>query len=261
MAGNRVKAIRLERGLTQSALAALAHTNQQQIQRIEAGVQKANLGLAKDIAGALGVPMEKAFPPLKAGRAKPQGYQGVENDPEVHTLRAVFRGADEHFFPISSEDKSRLWSALQRENESFVVFDDGRGFRIALNTSRLALWQFLFDPAMYQIEYEAGGEEGTQVELYVADAKDAMELDIHPDRVEFDFEDNQDEESVQLQQLFFSLDGTSGRDADGLIWVVDVDGETVFIRPSEMTLLRVPLWLVEPKLLAAAEDDEDEATD
>jgi DNA-binding XRE family transcriptional regulator len=72
MARNQISRFRKAQALSQRALAQKVGTSQQQIQRIEAGVQSTDLDLAARIADALSSPLEKVFPELMRLK-KPKG--------------------------------------------------------------------------------------------------------------------------------------------------------------------------------------------
>ena len=61
---NRIKELRLEKGLTQTQLAALAGTQQSRLGEYERGdkaIENMRVGQAKKIADALGVKIEELF--------------------------------------------------------------------------------------------------------------------------------------------------------------------------------------------------------
>ena len=59
---NKIKQFRSKRGMTQRQLAGAVGTSQQQIQRIESGVQAARFEVALKICAALDASMEQVFP-------------------------------------------------------------------------------------------------------------------------------------------------------------------------------------------------------
>jgi DNA-binding XRE family transcriptional regulator len=65
---NRIQELRTALGLTQRQLASMVGTSQQQIQRLETGLQAARLDLAARICSALGKPIQQVFPATKKGR-------------------------------------------------------------------------------------------------------------------------------------------------------------------------------------------------
>ncbi len=106
---NNIAKVRSELGLSQRALAELVGTSQQQIQRIESGVQTVRLDLAARIADAMKLSLPEIFPELpkkkpkskrKEGRSEvgsdvefvDQEYlkAGIDTDPRHWTLRIGF---------------------------------------------------------------------------------------------------------------------------------------------------------------------------
>ena len=60
--GRRVRALRVERGLSQSTLAAQIGTPQPKLSRIELGKTDVQLSTIKKLADALGVPLKDLLP-------------------------------------------------------------------------------------------------------------------------------------------------------------------------------------------------------
>ena len=62
---------------------------------------------------------------------------------------------------------------------------------------------------------------------------------------------------MQLQDLLELLEiGGANEELAAIVSFDDEDGESVFLRPSEVSLVEVPLWAVEPELHADRLDDE-----
>jgi DNA-binding XRE family transcriptional regulator len=141
MTSTKIRALREKKGLTQRQLAKVVGTSQQQIQRIETGVQAPRFDLAARICSALKTPMEQVFPttkkPIAALRRKGLSAEsifrdnefgagmeaaGIDMDPAVWTFKLRLRGGAMKMFPVSGPEKNRLWSAVQDPTE-FVVFD------------------------------------------------------------------------------------------------------------------------------------------
>lgn len=273
MATNHVKSLREKQGLTQKALAEKARTSQQQIQRIERG-QLTRLDTALKIAGALDKPVEAVFPSMKAALKKLRSGSlerldndeslraefnkaGVDPDPKIWTFRFVLDNGVHKDVEVSSVVKSRLWSALQGQDELFAVFD-GFEERFAINVSRLAFWQFLFDPGAITIELgnptkksNADDEEREpEVSIWLGDSKEPWPLHVEPDWNDFDPDDFSGSE---MQGLFENL--TLCLDKSDVFHVTDEDGETAFFRAEHVAMITATLTTVMPNLYWDDEDD------
>jgi transcriptional regulator with XRE-family HTH domain len=255
--------MRESKGLSQRDLAKAVGTSQQQIQRIEAGIQAPRVAIATRICQALGQDMGLVFPSTRKPLAGLKGSSGdtirderfvssmeragIEMDTSAWTIKAWVRRRSEPLdFAISGADYKRLLAVLQDTSISgFVVFDS-ENIRVALNRGHLLAWQFVEDPPpeqrMARDEKEPGG-----LFVYYPEASEPVGFDIDSDSV-IAFSDQDEGDLSQLQHLFFTLD-IEGAD-DNIVQFVDTDGDYVFLRTSEVAALTVPLWAIEPKLEA-----------
>lgn len=275
---NRIAELRKRLGLSQRALAEQAKTSQQQIQRIEAGAQIARFDLAARIAVALDAPLRVVFPETelpkpRRGRAAdaPIGLPdltkeeraGLEKggiDPvwEQSTLRYCLTGGVWGCLPISGVEKARLWKITQDCDapEGFIVFDSGPR-RYAINSKYLSALQFLFDPIFEDAKERAEeDEEGFRVEFIMAGGGEPLTFDVDPDTASIEDESAEGYE-VQMQDLFFYAEmGT-----DAWLRFTDVDGEAACIRTDMVCMFSVPLVALNPDLLKASFEGEDEDDD
>lgn len=271
MQENRIKEIRARKNLTQKQLAEKAGTSQQQIQRIEAGVQDARFDLAARICEALGEPLERVFPsaamPLRSARKKHSSAAeiladqaaadelqsaGLDMDAAQWTFAYRLRGGAEGALPVGARERDRLWKAVQMDDEEdFIVFD-AEARRYAVNPEHLLSCQFLFDaPNRARTANEEDDEGRYSLEVILADSAEVQSFDVEPDEGSLDDEDDPDAKSVQLQDLFYYAQ----TDRDVRLKFEDTDGETAFFRTKDVAMFSVPLEAVEPKLLAATEDE------
>jgi len=261
--GNKIRQYRISKGLTQRALAEAAGTSQQQVQRIEAGVQAVRIETAMRICAAVDQTLDKVFPstraPLRKIRAKTtsseyvhgeeflseMGKAGIDLDPAQWTLKVWLRDHNPRDFPISRAEKDRLWNSLQTcdPSQQFVVFDSGAQ-RVAIRLNHLLAWQFLFDEG---ISTAAEYDEPVGLCIWFSGRPQAVEFKIGCDSADLDEYENEDELPVQLQHLFFEADSFEP-DMDAATGFMDVDGEDVFFRLRDVTMMTVPLWAVEPEL-------------
>lgn len=68
--GRKIRALRLERGLSQSRLASGIGISFQQLQKYESGANRVSAGRLQKIAAFLGVPVTVFYEPSGGGRAK-----------------------------------------------------------------------------------------------------------------------------------------------------------------------------------------------
>lgn len=268
---NRIKAIRTKLGLTQRQLAERAGTSQQQIQRVESGAVAARLDLAGRISAALGESMEKLFPKSSRAVEKFRGEQepgympssesysqvaetGVELDPRVWTLLLQLRGhAHPLPFVVEPNEKRRLFTAVQGESDGtltdFVVFDTTT-HRVAVNLQHLICCQFLFDPpGILVVKEKPSGDEEEHEETFNARVIFAGLADVRLLNVEYG-----DDEIQEVFDTFESSPLPHER-----VHFVDSDGESVFLRASDVALLEVELSVLDLDLLPSEEDDAIEA--
>lgn len=267
MHDNRVRELRKKKGLTQKALAQLAQTSQQQIQRIEGGGQSVRFDLAVTICNALEAKMKDVFPatelPLKRAKGRIKSAAdvymnpkiasdfesaGIDTDPTQWTLKIRLRGGFEGFLPISGREKSRLWKLVQGdEDDGFIVFDSGSR-RYAINPKHLLFCQFLFDPVWGE---KRDDEEDDAVHFFLADSPKPMSFHAEPDRSSIEDEDANDGDA-QLQDLFFYAEmGTEQR-----LRFEDIDGEVAIFRIADVVMFSVCLEDVTPSMFDPEEPDD-----
>lgn len=270
MSANRVRELRKKKGLTQTQLAELAGTSQQQIQRIEAVTQNARYDLAVAICGALGVGMPEAFPStelalkrvgkriksiedayLDKRAADELKEAGLDMHPERWTFRYRLRGGAEGDLPVSGPVYERLRSIVQSELEKrFLVFNSGSR-SCAIATKHLMFCQFLFDSPMRAPKEDDADPE--RIEFYLAESAEPLTFSCEHDQSFLDEGIDMDWEGAQLQRLLLAADDGD----DDRFTFEDGDGEEVFIRADDVAMFSVPLWAVNPSM----SDDEEEEGD
>jgi transcriptional regulator with XRE-family HTH domain len=266
MAENRIKQLRSKKGLTQRELAAAAETSQQQIQRIESGVQAARFDIAVRICAALGAPMEKVFPgtknTLRKSAAKGNSISdllrdehaleelseaGIEASGEVYAIKFLLRSGFMGINEISGQERKRLWTVVQDGDDlhNFVIFDT-HSERVALNLKHLVFSQFLFDP----ISTKDDDTESTAQKLmvYTSVQRAPLEFGVDPDTEDLNDVDNglAEDENAQLQSFIDSI--SMSTDENNVFSFMDEDGERAFFRAADVSMVTVPLSYIEPKL-------------
>lgn len=269
MHNNRVRELRKKHGLTQKALARLASTSQQQIQRIEGGGQSVRFDLAVAICAALGATMKEVFPatelPLKRAHGRIRSAMdiytdggissdlersGIDTDPSQWILSFRLRGGAEGLLPLTGREKSRFWRLLQDDDtDGFHIFDSGPR-RYALNTKHLLFCHFLFEPLGAETDDEDADET---IQFYLYDSPEPMKFDVVPDTVSID-EDDPAEKGVQLQELFYY----ASMDASPRLMFSDIDTETVFFRAADVAMFSALLADVTPSMRDFEDFDEED---
>ena len=249
---NKVRDLRTAKGLSQRALAELALTSQQQIQRIESGQSAPRLELAMRIAAALGQGIGTVFPGISlvrrvsaSDRARvPTGLRnefarasGIEIDNSVWTLKILLKG---HRAPISLQMEPAAARSLQGDLEAWEdgqggdedrawVF--GRSFTevFAIRVDQVQYWHLRFDP-LNEFVYPPPSESAPKVSVYFSGAGERYEFEV-------DYEYSEDEPG-QIASLWADL-GTQKLDDADLLTFVDVDGEKVYLRAGGLAVVLV----------------------
>lgn len=184
-------------------------------------------------------------------------------DPRKHTLKLVLRGHHEPmFFDISAGDVDRIFRAVQGECESperssFVVFDSDR-LRIALNLAVTVFCHFLWEPGgldnvirITEAKVESDDDQFNAVHVYFG-------ANPVPITINAESEDGDDVENDRnyLNTIFYMLDMEPM--PHERLHIVDVDGESAFLRIGDIALLTAPLWLLDRKVRDAMFADDEE---
>lgn len=280
MAKNNLAALRKKKGLSQAALAKLANTSQQQIQRIETGAQLARLDLAMQIAEALDVEIKDIFPGTKntlsnkalkdvAGTV-PNWYTdektkerlakaGVDVDGHRWWLWAQFRNGIELNLDLTGPEYSRMWSRLQGSigvGDTQVSFESVDNV-VVINRRHLSAWQFRFEVPGQEDDDEVGSQDFEyEVRVWTIGKNTPLKFGVDADTAELDDEEAEDREQ-QFQNLLFMLT-IDGTDPDDIVNFTDEDGETLFFRSGDIVALEIPKICTDPKLRHAYLEDEEE---
>jgi DNA-binding XRE family transcriptional regulator len=266
MPENNVRHFREKAKLSQRELAAKVGTSQQQIQRIEAGVQAVRLDLAADICKALNTNLGEVFPQaeLPIARAKKRGggndqpllrlhqdeasseeleNAGLDADPKRWIFRFALRNGFEADLLVSGPDYSHLWRRVQFvKRRNFLVFDSG-DYRYAINGDHLLFCQFLFEARQLNCwEVPEGIDDRTHTWVYLATREKPFEFGL--DLAEGS--EDEDSDINEWQYIFMHLDGLfQGADEVDQISFLDEDGERAFFRTDDVALIKTSLTAVE----------------
>lgn len=97
------------------------------------------------------------------------------------------------------------------------------------------------------------GEPSPGVRVLFAGERDFQTFEVDADDPEPEADDELDE--GQLRNLLAEVD--MSMESDHVISLMDVDGETAFIRASDIAVMEFPLWAVYPELDIHDDDDDD----
>ena len=272
---NKVKALRRKANLSQSELAALCRTSQQQIARIESGSQNTRYALALNIAEALGNTVETVFP--KAQRAtlafkklSPQEKSqtalgeteitkkfeaaGIDVDPRHHFFQGSLTNGQSFLYSIDSATREFLRPLFREKSpDQFIIFDSNN-HRVVLNRDCISYVLLGYEShpiTSVTSNDETGLEEGEgSVDLESTDGIEAS-IKVHLTsrskpfvwEVEYDQAVNDlNPEMGPLNDLMFWIDKYDSSDDDAPnFYFVDVDGDEVFVRPQALMLMTLPL--------------------
>lgn len=246
---NRVSQLRKKLGLTQRVLAEHAGTSQQQIARIEAGVQGVRLELANRIAVALGCQLAEIFPTLGSprglGRSSRTNKQskllaaGLDPDPKYWTARFFAFDGRTFEYEVSGDEKARLEKIFSDGRSDTAVFASNSQC-VAMNPRKIAATHFLWEGFDSSKEEE---DERCLLKLHLIGTEEPIVFGVEPDQLSM--EDDEEGFSSQLQRLFFQLETAFD---DDVVSFDDEDGERVYIRRTEVLAIEVPLICCEPAL-------------
>lgn len=259
MLQNNIKQLRTELSITQSELAHMVGTSQQQIQRIETGKVAAKLGLAQAICNALDKPLNIVFPESdqlinnfhKTRRTTDEDLEaiatsGIEMDSGLWTVKLWLQGQQDYLLlPISAADKRRFYYYFQETAspnvERFFVFDSNQ-YRYALNMREVVFHQFLSDVLPPIVTEENDDYEDDYFNVYVTlvNGGPVVPLSVEPDAPQNDETDD----IGQLNAFFEKLDCEP--ETTDRYMLTDEDGEDAFIRIGSIAMVRVVLDALEP---------------
>lgn len=179
---------------------------------------------------------------------------GLDPDPKYWTVRFFAFDGRVFEYEISGDEKDRLEKIFGDAGSSTAVFTT-RSQCVALNPSKVAATHFLWEG--YDLSKEEDEDDRCRLKLHLIGTGEPVTFDVEPDQRLMD--EDEDGFSSQLQRFFFQLE----TGLDDVVLFDDEDGERVYIRPTEVLAIEVPLICCEPALWNAhmeglAEDEETE---
>lgn len=247
---NRIRAIRGQRGLTRSAIAAALATTPYEVERLEAG-EAVRYDTLLRLAEVLGTTPAELYPAAKGSFAKLEEHGdlrmldteetrdafdevGIDVSPEQWSLKLRLHGGAVVLYPISSGDRDRFLSCIQDTAKSGVRFfiAHSTSCAFAVNLDCVTFAHFLFDSPRHARDPELA----ESVRVFIRGARTPLLFDVDPD------ESGTDPDGGPLQDLLADLDLHVGR--NDFVWFDDVDGERAMFRAQTLALLELPLWAV-----------------
>lgn len=272
MTENRIREFRKELGMTQRGLAEVAGTSQQQIQRIESGVQDARFDLAVRICSSLKRPMAEVFPSTAVAlKRTPTSTEiaphrlpdalyfeledaGLDMDPRAWLFRFRLDGGYTGQLWVNGREKGRLLSAVQSAKEGeFIVFDTDT-HRYAINLGHLVYGHFMFEAAAAMEQNSAEGAPWPlRLALRFSDSPDPVFFEVEGDTESLD-KGPDAEKGVQLQDLFYHIEAG----VSDTLSFADEDGEEVVFNAKKVSMVWVPLRAVNAELRDSEREGEEE---
>jgi len=256
---NSIRKFRQERGLTQKKLATMVSTSQQQIQRMENGLQSVRYDLALGISKALEQPLNKVFPGASELLGKvSQGKFDIIDDPQnaqkfnaigidtevMHTaLSCCLKGGFKDIFSICGIERQRLWDLIQSDGDKFIIFNS-QSRCIGINRDALLYCHFLDE--LNEMP-ESSRESDSEIEIYFIGESGAEKFSADFDESYNDSEDSSFLDEGQLRNLIARLE--LWEEDDGVLSFMDGDGEIVFFDPRKVAVISLPLMYMYPELL------------
>lgn len=246
---NRIKQVRQQKGITQAELAEAAGTSQQQIQRIEAGSQAVKLMLATRVAAALEVDLTTLFPETKEvfreaerkAQMKPDDIvedqdalrawdnAGLDIEDTRWYVQMGTRSGLKKFYEISSSETNRLRDNLSDPDGSapFFVFSSGAR-TVAVNLREVNFIHELFQP--YETEWPQDQTPDADLVVYLNNSTEPLTFDMEPS-----------EASAEVVDILFGMLQTLV-EQDQFVSFEDTNGETVFLKATDITLIDAASW-------------------
>ncbi len=260
MTRNNIRELRNKLKLTQQQLAKAVDSSQQQIQRIEAGIQSVRVDLAFSLCEALNATMSEVFPgtelPMARAlkrKASTNPYvndelasellgEGFDVDPLNWIIMYHLKGGVKGSLSISGPDKQRLQNIITTTDcgsgkPHFFVFDS-ENRRYAMNLDHLIVCRFTYEMPDAQI-IEPKEKDKFEVVFNLINAKDPLKVSVIPDEESLDRHPEYDGEA-QLQDVFDMVQPYP----DTYISFFDEDNEEIFIKSSEISMFSASLLML-----------------
>ena len=247
---NQVQTLRKRIGLSQRDLALRARTSQQQVQRIESGLQAPRIGLALRLAHALGHPLEQVFPFPAPPPPRPPAFADCADEVGLGwALSFRLQGGAAGRLPVAASEIERLRRAIgaTATPNRFIVFAS-RHHEVALRLDRLSLAQL--HSSLQPDEPAERGFPASQAILFLAG--DPMPMIFSPEPDDAALEATEPEEdcgACRNQALLAALDLDTFEAGERFALVDARNGETIHVLAQDLACLAMPFDALSPDCL------------
>jgi len=281
---NRIKEFRLKKKLSQSGLAKLLKTSQQQVQRWENG-QTINFEMAVVLSKVLGQRPESIFPAFTKLRISKETLKSPEENSEKIEqaikkagfdtkaplqwhIRLELRGFKKPFIYKIDVEEARgvknflLGSGSDDDSNNFKLFETADDLTIAVKTSELTCCRVMYD--YVSLEHEVLIEKKDEIEALHREVSLASKSNVAQSDDEFTENDHEnsrclkiftvnndklyalsDLDQEELSHFMADLDNGWYKD-NPYSRLTDEDGEDFLIRNEHVALVEVPYeWYAE----------------
>ena len=177
---------------------------------------------------------------------------GVDMDPHTWYFRFRLRGGAEGVLPVSGLESNQLWDALHRNDPDhyFVGFNSEKT-QVVLNLNHLIYGHIVWEvPALKLAEEDnrdwdalGWGLEEDPLSVYLADAPKPLYLAVEPDEP---LEGDPMEDEGQFRQLVRLAESALQEETDEVISFEGDEGDTAFLRASDVAMIKIPLTVLYP---------------
>jgi transcriptional regulator with XRE-family HTH domain len=277
---NNIQKYREKKGLTQRKLAEMVGTSQQQIQRFENNIP-VKVEMAAALAHALGVSVNKLFPPAKAmatphDKQRDQSNDIDETDSPTWTVKLLVRGQEKYQYyhdimPGNMKRSKEIVANLSGQAKRWLDFD-ADNCDVVVNLKHVLLFQPI--PSVEELpgqitESELKPQTPT-VRIYLAGVRDPLCFTVSTDQDRIDAEKgsfNDDYYGGEFREVLNSLhDPVMPWEEDGVQFVDfhDQDGDRVSINMDDIAILEVAKCVLNHEMadpLAAEETKKNDRID
>ena len=173
-------------------------------------------------------------------------------DPHTWYFRFRLRGGAEGVLPVSGLESNQLWHALHRNDPDhyFVVFNSEET-QVVLNLNHLIYGHIVWEvPTLLPIDEDNGawdalgyGLEGAPLSVYLADSPKPLYFTVEPDEP---LEGDPVEDEGQFRLLVRLAEAGLQEETDEVISFWGDEGDTAFLRASDVAMIKIPLTVLYP---------------
>jgi hypothetical protein len=189
---------------------------------------------------------------------------GIDLDSRLWFIKLRFTNGVVRTFEVSASEQLRMRDSMFGSSQ-FFVFDSGDA-RLAINLHHVEYSHWLFEGPSTLVVNSAGANDSETARVG-PDPSDAVIVMLGSNaepllfRVEADVPEDPKEEvgMGQMENLLYTAEQLEVED-ERRFHFEDEDGEEVFLLRSAVSLISIPLWVIEPSLVEARREGFDEDT-